>query len=171
MQPTPLARALEARGFESLWVAERTHIPSSRKTPYPASGPLIRPYYEIMDSFLALNTAATVTARLRIGTGIALARRDPIVTAKIVSTIDQLSNCRLLFGIGNGWDQDEIENHDTAFESWHKLARDRVEAMKAIWTSEEPEYHGELVDFGQMKQCPKPRQHPHPPIIGGGTFP
>ncbi len=172
MQLTPLARALEARGFESLWVPKHTHIPSSRKTSYPAGGPLIRPYYEIMDSFLALNTAATVTTRLRIGTGIALvAQRDPIVTAKMVSTIDQLSNCRLLFGIGNGWNQDEIENHDTAFESRHKLARDRVEAMKAIWTSEEPEYHGEFIDFGQMKQWPKPRQQPHPPIIGGGPFP
>ena len=172
MQPAPLGRALEARGFESLWVPEHTHIPSTRKTPYPAGGPLIRPYYDIMDPFLALNTAATVTTRLRIGTGIALVtQRDPIVTAKMVSTIDQLSNGRFLFGIGNGWNQDEIENHGTDFGSRHKLARERIEAMKAIWTREEPEYHGEFVNFGPMKQWPKPRQQPHPPIIVGGAFP
>jgi probable F420-dependent oxidoreductase len=172
MQPAPLARALEERGFESLWVPEHTHIPSSRKTPYPAGGPLIRPYYEIMDPFLALNTAAAVTTTLKIGTGIALVvQRDPIVTAKMVSTIDQLSNGRFLFGVGNGWNQDEVENHGTAFKSRHKLARERIEAMKAIWTEEEPEYHGEFVNFDKMKQWPKPRQKPHPPIIVGGAFP
>src|SRR6476646_90673 len=167
-----LGQALEERGFESLWVPEHTHIPSSRKTPYPAGGPLIRPYYDIMDPFLALNTAATVTTRLKVGTGIALiTQRDPIVTAKMVSSIDQLSQGRFLFGVGNGWNQDEIENHGTAFESRHKLARERVEAMKAIWAEEEPEYHGEFVDFGKMKQWPKPFQKPHPPIIVGGAFP
>jgi len=172
MQPAPLARALEERGFESLWVPEHTHIPSTRKTPYPAGGPLIRPYYDIMDPFLALNTAATVTSTLKIGTGIALvAQRDPIITAKLVSTIDQLSNGRFLFGIGNGWNQDEIENHGTDFKSRHKLARERIEAMKAIWTEEEPEYHGEFVKFDKMKQWPKPKQKPHPPIIVGGSFP
>ena len=137
MQPAPLARLLEERGFESLWVPEHTHIPSSRKTPYPAGGPLIRPYYDIMDPFLVLNTAATATTKLKVGTGIALlTQRDPIVTAKVVSTIDQLSQGRFLFGVGNGWNQDEIENHGTAFESRHKLARERVEAMKAIWAEE-----------------------------------
>src|SRR4029453_5570393 len=114
MQPAPLARVLEERRFQSLWVPEHTHIPSSRKTPYPAGGPLIRPYYDIMDPFLALNTAPTVTSKLRIGTGIALpTQRYPIVTAKVVSTIDQLSDGRFLFGVGNGWNQDEIENHGT----------------------------------------------------------
>ena len=106
MQPAALGRALEERGFESLWVPEHTHIPSSRKTQYPAGGPLIRPYYEIMDPFLALNTAAAVTTRLKIGTGIALViQRDPIVTAKMVSTIDRLSDGRFLFGVGNGWNR------------------------------------------------------------------
>jgi probable F420-dependent oxidoreductase len=172
MQPAPLARLLEERGFESLWVPEHTHIPSSRKTPYPAGGPLIRPYYDIMDPFLVLNTAATVTTKLKVGTGIALlTQRDPIVTAKVVSTIDQLSQGRFLFGVGNGWNQDEIENHGTAFESRHKLARERMEAMKTIWTEEEPEYHGEFVNFDKMKQWPKPFQKPHPPIIVGGAFP
>ena len=164
MQPAPLAKVLEERGFESLWVPEHTHIPSSRKTPYPAGGPLIRPYYDIMDPFLALNTAATVTTKLKIGTGIALlTQRDPIVTAKVVSTLDQLSNGRFLFGVGNGWNQDEVENHGTVFASRHKLARERIEAMKAIWTQEEPEYHGEFVNFDKMKQWPKPKQAPHPP--------
>jgi len=172
MQPAPLARAMEERGFESLWVPEHTHIPSSRKSNYPASGGLVRAYYELMDPFLALNTAATVTTKLRVGTGIALiTQRDPIVTAKMVSSIDQLSGGRFLFGVGNGWNQDEIENHGTAFESRHKLARERVEAMKAIWAEEEPEYHGEFVSFGKMKQWPKPFQKPHPPIIVGGAFP
>lgn len=172
MQPAPLGRALEERGFESLWVPEHTHIPSSRKTEYPAGGPLIRPYYDIMDPFLALNTAATVTTKLRIGTGIALlTQRDPIVTAKMVSTIDQLSAGRFLFGVGNGWNQDEIENHGTVFETRHKLARERIEAMITIWKNEEPEYHGEFVNFDKMKQWPKPLQKPHPPIIVGGAFP
>jgi probable F420-dependent oxidoreductase len=172
MQPAPLARAMEERGFESLWVPEHTHIPSSRKSNYPASGGLVRAYYELMDPFLALNTAATVTTKLRVGTGIALiTQRDPIVTAKMVSSIDQLSGGRFLFGVGNGWNQDEIENHGTAFESRHKLARERVEAMKAIWAEEEAEYHGEFVRFGKMKQWPKPFQKPHPPIIVGGAFP
>jgi probable F420-dependent oxidoreductase len=172
MQPAPLARAMEERGFESLWVPEHTHIPSSLRSAYPASGGLVRAYYELMDPFLALNTAATVTSKLKIGTGIALiTQRDPIVTAKMVSSIDQLSQGRFLFGVGNGWNQDEIENHGTAFESRHKLARERVEAMKTIWAEEEPEYHGEFVNFDKMKQWPKPYQKPHPPIIVGGAFP
>ena len=151
---------------------EHTHIPSSCKTPYPAGGGLIRPYYEIMDPFLVLNAAATATARLRIGTGICLViQRDPIVLAKMVSSIDQLSDGRFLFGVGNGWNQDEIENHGTVFKTRHKLARERIEAMKTIWAAEEPEYHGELVSFDKMKQWPKPRQTPHPPIIVGGAFP
>src|SRR5262245_23439193 len=172
MQPAPLGRALEERGFESLWVPEHTHIPSSRKTAYPAGGGLIRPYYDIMDPFLVLNAAATVTTKLKVGTGIALViQRDPIVTAKVVSSIDQLSNGRFLFGVGNGWNQDEIENHGTLFKTRHKLARERSEAMKAIWTQDEPEYHGEFVSFDKMKQWPKPAQKPHPPIIVGGGFP
>ena len=172
MRPGPLARALEERGFESLWVPEHTHIPSSRRSSYPASGGLVQAYYELIDPFLALNSAAAATTRLRIGTGIALVvQRDPIVTAKLVSTIDQLSDGRFLFGVGNGWNQDEIENHGTAFKTRHKLARERIEAMKAIWTEEEPAYHGEFVAFDKMKQWPKPRQKPYPPIIVGGAFP
>ncbi len=172
MQPVELGLALEERGFESIWVPEHTHIPSSRKTPYPAGGPLIRPYYDIMDPFLALTAIAATTRTLRLGTGIALiTQRDPIVTAKMVSTLDQLSGGRFLFGVGNGWNQDEIENHGTAFATRHQLARERIEAMQAIWTQEEAEYHGAFVDFGPMQQCPKPVQKPYPPIIVGGAFP
>jgi len=172
MRPAPLAQALETRGFESLWVPEHTHIPSSRRSAYPASGGLVQAYYELLDPFLALCSAAEATQRLKVGTGIALiVQRDPILTAKLVSTIDQLSNGRFLFGVGNGWNQDEIENHGTAFETRHKLARERIEAMKAIWSSDEPEYHGEFVDFDKMKQWPKPVQKPNPPIIVGGGFP
>ena len=172
MHPAALGRALEERGFESLWVPEHTHIPSAGNSRYPATGGLVRAYYEIMDPFLALNTAAAVTSKLKVGTGIALViQRDPIVTAKMVSSIDQLSNGRFLFGVGNGWNQPEIENHGTAFKTRHKLARERIEAMKAIWANEEPEYHGEFVNFDKMKQWPKPRQVPHPPIIVGGGFP
>jgi probable F420-dependent oxidoreductase len=172
MHPAVLGRALEERDFESLWVPEHTHIPSSRKSPYPAGGGLIRPYYEIMDPFLALNTAATATTKLNVGTGICLViQRDPIVLAKMVSTIDQLSSGRFLFGVGNGWNQDEIENHGTVFKTRHKLARERIEAMKTIWAEEEPQYHGEFVSFDTMKQWPKPKQKPHPPIIVGGGFP
>ncbi len=172
MHPAALGRALEERGFESLWVPEHTHIPSSRRSAYPASGGLVRAYYELMDPFLALNTAAVATTRLKVGTGIALViQRDPIVTAKVVSTLDQLSQGRFLFGVGNGWNQDEVENHGTVFATRHKLARERIEAMKAIWTEEEPEYHGELVRFDRMKQWPKPWQKPYPPIIVGGAFP
>jgi probable F420-dependent oxidoreductase len=172
MSPAALGRALEERGFESLWVPEHTHIPLSRKSEYPSGGPLIRPYYDIMDPFLVLNTAAAATTKLKIGTGVCLVnQRDPIVTAKLVSTIDQLSGGRFLFGVGNGWNQDEMENHGTVFETRHKLARERIEAMKTIWTQDTPEYHGEFVNFDPMNQWPKPVQKPHPPVIVGGAFP
>ena len=124
MQPAPLARELEQRGFESLWVPEHTNIPLTRKSQYPAGGPLIRPYYDIYDPFIALNTAASVTEKLKVGTGIALVpQRDPIITAKMVSSLDQVSRGRFLFGVGNGWNQDEIENHGTAFASRHSTSK------------------------------------------------
>jgi probable F420-dependent oxidoreductase len=172
MSPAELGRELEDRGFESLWVPEHTHVPSTRLTPFIGGGPLPRAYYDIFDPFLALNTAAAVTTRLKIGTGIALVvQRDPIVTAKMVSTIDRLSNGRFLFGVGNGWNQDEIENHGTVFVTRNKLARERIEAMQTIWTRDEPSYQGEFVNFGPMSQWPKPVQKPYPPIIVGGAFP
>ena len=172
MPPAELGLLLEERGFESLWVPEHTHIPLSRQRAYPGGGGLIRAYYDIMDPFLALNAAATATKRLKVGTGIALVpQRDPIVTAKMVSTIDQLSQGRFLFGVGNGWNQEEVENHGTVFADRHQVARERIEAMKTIWAEESPEYHGSFVNFAAMQQWPKPYQRPHPPIIVGGAFP
>jgi probable F420-dependent oxidoreductase len=167
-----LAHAAEARGFESIWAPEHSHIPVSRKTAFPQGGDLPKKYAEAMDPFVSLTAAAVVTTRLKVGTGICLvAQRDPIQTAKLVASIDQVSSGRFLFGIGNGWNQDEMENHGTAFKSRHKLARERVEAMKEIWTKSKAEYHGDMVNFGPITAWPKPVQKPHPPVIVGGAFP
>ena len=172
MSPTELARALEERGFDSLWVPEHSHIPLTRKSPFPSGGDLPKKYYDVMDPFVVLGAAAAVTKTLLLGTGICLiAQRDPIQTAKQVASIDQISGGRFLFGIGNGWNEDEMANHGTVFESRHKLARERVEAMKEIWTKSKAEYHGEFVNFDPMMTWPKPVQKPHPPIIVGGAFP
>jgi probable F420-dependent oxidoreductase len=172
MSPTELARALEERGFDSLWVPEHSHIPLTRKSPFPSGGDLPKKYYDVMDPFVVLSAAAAVTKTLLLGTGICLiAQRDPIQTAKQVASIDQISGGRFLFGIGNGWNEDEMANHGTVFETRHKLARERVEAMKEIWTKSKAEYHGELVNFDPMMTWPKPIQKPHPPIIVGGAFP
>jgi probable F420-dependent oxidoreductase len=171
MRPAALGRAMEERGFESLWVPEHTHIPVLEATPQMPNGALIRPYYDIMDPFLVLNAAAEATTALKVGTGVCLVnQRDPIVTAKLVSTIDVLSGGRFLFGVGNGWFREEIENHGTKFATRHQVARERIEAMKTIWTREEAEYHGKYVDFGKINQWPKPVQKPHPPIIVGGVL-
>jgi probable F420-dependent oxidoreductase len=170
--PAELGLALEQRGFESLWVPEHSHVPVSRATPFPSGGDLPKPYYDIMDPFVVLTAAAAVTQRLKLGTGVCLiAQRDPIQTAKLVASIDQVSAGRFLFGIGNGWNVEEMAHHGTVFATRHKLARERIEAMKAIWTETQPEYHGEFVDFGPMMAWPKPVQKPHPPIIVGGAFP
>ncbi|MGH7154187.1 MAG: LLM class F420-dependent oxidoreductase [Acetobacteraceae bacterium] len=170
--PGEFAVALEERGFESLWAPEHSHIPLSRKTPFPGGGDVPKRYYHTLDPFVTLTVAAMATRRLKVGTGICLIiQRDPIQTAKQVASIDQVSGGRFLFGVGNGWNQDEMEDHGTAFESRHKLARERVEAMKAIWTQEKPEYHGDMVSFGPMMAWPKPVQKPHPPVLVGGSFP
>jgi probable F420-dependent oxidoreductase len=172
MTPAELGQALEERGFESVWAPEHSHIPLSRKTPFPGGGEVPKKYYDAMDPFVTLTAAAMATKKLKVGTGVCLvAQRDPIQTAKLVATIDQVSGGRFLFGIGDGWNQDEMENHGTVFETRHKLARERVEAMKAIWTQTKPEYHGEFVNFGPMMAWPKPVQEPHPPVIVGGAFP
>jgi probable F420-dependent oxidoreductase len=172
MAPGELGKALEEHGFESVWAPEHSHIPLSRKTPFPAGGDVPKRYYDAMDPFVTLTVAAMATKALKVGTGVCLvAQRDPIQTAKLVASIDQVSGGRFLFGIGNGWNQDEMENHGTVFTTRHKLARERVEAMKAIWTQTKPEYHGEFVNFGPMMAWPKPVQKPHPPVIVGGAFP
>jgi probable F420-dependent oxidoreductase len=172
MTPAELAQALEARGFESVWAPEHSHIPLSRKTPTPGGGDLAKHYYDVMDPFVTLTAAAMATRTLKIGTGVCLVnQRDPIQTAKLVASIDQVSGGRFLFGIGVGWNQDEMENHGTVFATRAKLVRERVEAMKEIWTKSKAEYHGEFVNFDPMMTWPKPVQKPHPEVIVGGAFP
>jgi len=167
--PDELARELEARGFESLWIPEHTHIPASRKSPWPGGPNLPKEYWSSYDPFLALQAAAGATKRLKLGTGICLViERDPITTAKEVATLDRLSNGRFLFGIGGGWNAEEMENHGTPFKTRWKILRERVLAMKTIWTQKEPEFHGEYVRFDKIWADPKPVQQPHPPIIMGG---
>jgi probable F420-dependent oxidoreductase len=164
-----LARAAEERGFESLFVPEHTHIPASRRTPWPGGGDLPRDYWHTLDPFVALATAAAATTRLRIGTGICLIiERDPITTAKEVATLDFLSGGRFLFGIGGGWNVEEMENHGTDYKTRFRLLRERVLAMKEIWTKEEASFHGEFVNFDPIWSHPKPVQKPHPPVLLGG---
>ena len=167
-----LAQALEGRGFESMWAPEHSHIPTSRRSPFAAGGDLPKQYYDVMDPFVTLTVAAAVTNRIKLGTGVCLVtQRDPIQTAKLVASLDQVSNGRFLFGIGGGWNAEEMEDHGTVFKTRFKLMRERVEAMQAIWTQDAAEYRGELVDFGPMAAWPKPVQKPHPPVIVGGAFP
>ena len=169
---TELAPAVEERGFESLWVAEHTHIPVSRETPWPGGADLPKDYWHTLDPFIALTAAALVTTTLRVATGVCLViEHDPIVTAKEVASLDHLSGGRFLFGVGGGWNREEMANHGTRFEARWKLLRERVEAMKAIWTQDEASYHGELLDFDPIWSWPKPVQRPHPPVILGGNGP
>jgi probable F420-dependent oxidoreductase len=172
MSSVELARALEERGFESVWAPEHSHIPLTRKTPFAGGGELPKQYYDVMDPFVTLAAAAAATKTIKLGTGVCLViQRDPIQTAKLVASLDQVSNGRFLFGIGGGWNQDEMEDHGTVYATRFKLMREQIEAMKAIWTETKPEYHGELVDFPPMMTWPKPVQKPHPPVIVGGMFP
>jgi probable F420-dependent oxidoreductase len=170
--PTELAVALEARGFESLWAAEHSHIPLSRKSPWGGGGDLPKKYYDAMDPFVTLTAAACATTTLKLATGVCLVQqRDAIQTAKLVASVDRISNGRFLFGIGIGWNRDEMENHGVAFDTRAKLAREKIEAMKAIWTQQAAEYHGEFINFDAMVAEPRPVQKPHPPVIVGGAFP
>jgi probable F420-dependent oxidoreductase len=170
--PAELAAAAEARGFESLWLPEHSHIPASRRTPFPGGGELPKMYYDVMEPFVALAFAAAATSTLRLATGVCLvAQRDPIQTAKSVASLDRLSSGRFLFGVGAGWNAEEMANHGTVFAKRGALLRERVEAMKQIWTSSKAEYHGELVDFEPLMAWPKPHQKPHPPIHVGGGWP
>jgi probable F420-dependent oxidoreductase len=167
-----LARAAEERGFESLWLPEHTHIPTSRRSPWPGGAALPKEYWHTHDPFVALAVAATVTERLKVATGICLlVERDPITTAKEVATLDVLSGGRFLFGIGGGWNAEEMESHGTVFRTRWKLLRERVQAMKRIWTEDEPSFQGELVQIAPMWAWPKPVQKPHPPVILGGHGP
>jgi len=163
-----LAREAEQRGFESLWVPEHTHIPTSRRSPF-AGGTLPKEYWHTLDPFVSLMAAAGATRKLKVGTGICLIiERDPIVTAKEVASLDLLSGGRVLLGIGGGWNAEEMEHHGTAFKTRFRVLRERVLAMKEIWTKEEPEFHGEFVNFDPIWSYPKPVQKPHPPVLLGG---
>jgi probable F420-dependent oxidoreductase len=172
IRPDELGRAVEQRGFESLWVPEHTHIPASRISPWPGGPNLPKEYWHSYDPFVALTMAAAVTTKIKLGTGICLViERDPITTAKEVASLDHLSNGRFLFGIGGGWNAEEMENHGTPFKARWRVLRERMLAMKTIWTQEEATYRGEYVNFERIWSHPKPAQKPHPPILMGGDGP
>ena len=169
IRPDELARAVEARGFESLWIPEHTHIPASRRSPWPGGADLPKEYWHSYDPFVALTMAAAATTKLRLGTGICLViERDPITLAKEVASLDHLSGGRFLFGIGGGWNAEEMEHHGTAFKTRFRLLRERILAMKEIWTKEAAAYHGKYVNFDPLWSWPKPHGKSGPPIILGG---
>ena len=170
IEPHHLAVEAEARAFESLWFPEHTHIPASRRTPYPGGGDLPREYWHTFDPFGALCAAAAVTRTIKLATGICLLiERDTIMTAKETATVDRLSGGRFLFGIGGGWNVEEMENHGTDFKTRFKKLREQVLAIREIWTKEAAEFHGEMVRFDPIWCHPKPVQKPGPPVILGGT--
>ena len=172
IRPDDLAKMLEDRGFESMWVPEHTHIPADRTSPWPGGPDLPKDYWHTYDPFVALTAAAGVTKDLKLGTGICLMiERDPITTAKEVASLDMLSRGRFIFGIGGGWNAEEMENHGTNFKRRWRVLRENILAMKEIWTKEEPEFHGNHVNFDKMWAYPKPVQRPHPPILMGGDGP
>jgi probable F420-dependent oxidoreductase len=172
VEPAELARMAEERGFESIFVTEHTHIPASRETDYPAGGELPREYWRIYDPFVTLATMAAATERIRVGTAICLlVERDPITTAKEVASVDRLSGGRMIFGVGAGWNLEEMRNHGTDPSRRFRILRERVEACKEMWTNEEASYHGEFVDFDRIVSRPGPLQEPHPPVLVGGNGP
>jgi probable F420-dependent oxidoreductase len=172
INPIELATELEQRGIESVWLPEHSHIPLSRESPWPGGSDLPKRYYDTLDPLVTLGAMAAVTTKLKLATGICLVvQRDPIHLAKETATIDQLSNGRLMLGVGGGWNAEEMADHGTEFKTRFNLMRENIEALKVIWTQSKPEYHGEFVDFPPMMQWPKPVQDPHPPIIVGGAFP
>jgi probable F420-dependent oxidoreductase len=170
--PADVARRAEERGVESLWVPEHTHIPAARTTPTPTGADLPAYYGRLFDPFVALTAAATVTTRLRLGTGVALvAHHHPITLAKQIATLDHLSDGRLLLGVGAGWNREEVEHHGIEFDTRWRRALEHLQAMKAIWTQDEASFAGRWVRFSGIWSWPKPRQRPHPPILLGTTEP
>jgi probable F420-dependent oxidoreductase len=170
--PAEMARLAEERGHESLFFPEHTHIPASRETPYPSGQELPRRYAHTYDLFVAITAALTATSRLRVGSGICLVvERDPIITAKEVASVDFMSGGRFEFGVGAGWNREEMANHGTDPRRRMALMRERVEAMKAIWTTDEASYEGEYVKFDRIWCWPKPAQQPYPPVLVGGNGP
>ncbi|MFJ9031604.1 LLM class F420-dependent oxidoreductase [Streptomyces sp. NPDC102274] len=168
--PIALGRAIEERGLDSLFLAEHTHIPVDRRTPYPGGGELPEIYYRTLDPFVALSAAAAVTERILLGTGIALVvQRDPIITAKEVASLDLVSGGRAVFGVGVGWNEEEMENHGTDPRTRGRLVDERLRAIRELWTKDKAEFHGDFVDFDPVYSWPKPVQRPHTPIyVGGG---
>lgn len=172
IRPDVLGRALEERGFSSLWIAEHSHIPLSRESPYPGGGELPRKYYRTLDPFVALTAAAVATSRLVLGTGVALLpQRDVIHTAKELASVDVVSRGRVAFGVGVGWNREEMRSHGTDPTTRGALMDEQLAALKQIWTTEQAEYHGEHVDFDPIYLWPKPVQEPHPSIFVGGGSP
>ena len=170
IQPVEIAKEAEARGFQSLFFPEHTHIPTNRNTPFPGGGELPKQYWHSHDPFVALGACAAVTSEIRLGTGICLIiERDPITTAKEIASLDMISNGRTIIGIGAGWNREEMENHGAAFKNRWAVVKEKVEAMRAIWTNEEPEYHGKYVDFDPIWSYPKPIQNGGPPIWMGAN--
>ena len=170
IQLTELAVELEQRGFESLMVCEHSHIPATRKTEWPGGSELPKEYYHTYDPFIALSFAAGATKTLKIGTSICLGpQRDPFNLAKQVASLDCLSGGRFVFGIGGGWNVDEMENHGITYKSRFKRLRETILAAKQLWTQEQGEYHGDFINFDPAFSAPKPRQTPHPPILLGGN--
>ena len=170
IDPVSLARAIEERGFASLVVAEHTHIPAKRESPYPGGGELPSVYYRTLDPFVTLAAAAAVTSKIELFTGVALLiQRDPITTAKETASIDLISNGRFVFGVGAGWNIEEMRDHGTDPKTRGTLLDERIDAIKALWTAEPAEYHGEYVDFDPAYSRPKPVRQPHPPIFIGGN--
>lgn len=169
IDPVSLAKAIEERGFESLVIAEHTHIPASRESAYPMGGELPSIYYKTLDPFVTLAAAAAVTSRIELFTGIALLiQRDPITTAKEAASIDLISDGRFVLGVGAGWNLEEMRDHGTDPKTRGALLDERIEAIKALWTTEPAEYHGKYVDFEPSFSRPKPVRKPHPPIYIGG---
>lgn len=164
-----LARGIEERGFASLVIAEHTHIPASRESAYPLGGELPAMYYRTLDPFVTLAAAAAVTSSIELFTGIALLiQRDPIITAKEAASIDLISGGRFVFGVGAGWNIEELRDHGTDPKTRGALLDERIEAIRALWTTEPAEYHGKYVNFDASYLRPKPVQKPHPPIFIGG---
>jgi probable F420-dependent oxidoreductase len=169
LPPDVLARELEARGYESLWIGEHSHIPVERRTPYPAGGELPDPYLRMMDPYLSLVLAASATTRLVVGTGVALPLEHDLLTlAKTVATLDRLSGGRFEFGVGVGWNEEELANHrPIPWRRRYRALAECVAALRVLWSEDEAEFHGEFFDFDPVWSFPKPLQTPHPPVLGG----
>lgn len=170
IDPVALGRAVEERGFHSLYFPEHTHIPTCRRTPAPSGDPLAEEYKRTLDPYIALAAVAAVTSRIKIGTGVSLvAQHDPIILAKAIATLDRVSGGRFVFGIGFGWNAEEMADHGVEFRRRRERVREHVLAMNALWTRERAGFAGEFVRFEESWAWPKPIQQPRPPLLIGGA--